>query len=365
MTQLRTDSPATVLEYQANREMPERSWWFRQPRQSWVILGSLGFLCLVTWADFITAPGIAFSYCFAAPVLAAAWFVKRPAGYLMAVICVSAWMYSEVAGASTYHNWIVPTWNAIFRTFCLLGCAKVLSDFRELSTRLDELVKARTRALQLLADQLTTAEDRERRRLALSIHDEFGQTLTVLKLNLATALPMQQSPEASAQITNATAAVSELIQRTRSMTFDLHPAMLDHFGLVPTLRRFAQEFSSRANVELSVNEEGQSRPLPEAAANYLFRSVKELVNNAVKHGEARQIIISVYWTDQSLRLVVDDDGRGFDAEADKDQSPKGLGLLGIEERLRSFGGEFGVDSTVGKGTRAIMELPVSKEEKTA
>jgi signal transduction histidine kinase len=365
MTQLRTDSLATVLEYQANREIADRSWWFRQPRPSWVILGSLAFLFLITWADFITAPGIAFSYCFAAPVLATAWFVKRPAGYLMAVICVSAWMFSEIWGMPTYHNWIVPTWNGVFRMLCLLGCAKVLSDFRELSTRLDELVRARTHALQLLADQLTMAEDRERRRLALSIHDEFGQTLTVLKLNLAAALPMQQSPEASAQIMNATAAVSELIQRTRSMTFDLHPAMLDHFGLIPTLRRFAQDFGSKANVELSVNEEGQSRPLPAAAANYLFRSVKELVNNAVKHGEARQIIISVYWTDQSLRLVIDDDGRGFDSEAEKDHSPKGLGLLGIEERLRSFGGEFGVDSTAGKGTRAIMELPLLKEENTA
>jgi len=272
-------------------------------------------------------------------------------------------MFSEIAGVPTYHGWIIPTWNAVFRTFCLLFCAKVLSDFRELSTRLDELVTARTRALQLLADQLTTAEDRERRRLALSIHDEFGQTLTVLKLNLAAALPLQPSPEASLRINNATAAVTELIQRTRTLTFDLHPAMLDHFGLVPTLRRYAQEFSSKTNVELTVNEEGEGRPLAEAAANYLFRSVKELVNNAVKHGQARQIIISVYWTADNLRVVVDDDGCGFDAEAQPPQIFKGLGLLGIEERLRSFGGQFGIDSTAGKGTRAILEFPLGKEDK--
>jgi signal transduction histidine kinase len=139
--------------------------------------------------------------------------------------------------------------------------------------------------------------------------------------------------------------------------------MLEQFGLVPTLKRHAEQFGARANVEVMVSEEGEARKLSDRIANYLFRSVKELLNNAVKHGNAKQIIARFYWERDGIRVVVDDDGEGFDtAELLVPNSQRGLGLAGIRERLTSLGGDLKLESTPGEGTRVMLELPWERKE---
>jgi signal transduction histidine kinase len=142
--------------------------------------------------------------------------------------------------------------------------------------------------------------------------------------------------------------------------------MLDQFGLVPTLRRHAEQFAGRANVEVLISEEGNPRPLSDRIANYLFRSVKELLNNAVKHGHAKQIIARFFWEENGIRVVVDDDGGGFDtADLAVPDIQRGLGLAGIRERLTSLGGNLKLESTGGEGTRVMMELPWVRKEMAA
>jgi two-component system sensor histidine kinase DegS len=156
--------------------------------------------------------------------------------------------------------------------------------------------------------------------------------------------------------------VDDLIRQTREMTFDLHPSMLDHFGLIPTLQRFADDFSRRTHAEVSVNESGDRGTLPASIASYLFRALKELVNNAVKHGNAHEIILTIHWDTQHLRLVVDDDGSGFDpAKAAEPSARRGLGLAGITERITSFGGKVKVESQAGSGARIILEVPIEQQ----
>ena len=160
--------------------------------------------------------------------------------------------------------------------------------------------------------------------------------------------------------------VNELIDRSRTLTFDLHPAMLDHLGLVPTLRQYAEQFARRANLEVTISDDGAVQPLAPPLANYLFRSVKELLSNAARHGKARQIVVSVYWAVSSLRIIIDDDGDGFDSSAlFASQTGKGLGLVGIRERLLSLGGKLWLESTVGQGTRVGLELPTGSMERSA
>jgi signal transduction histidine kinase len=154
--------------------------------------------------------------------------------------------------------------------------------------------------------------------------------------------------------------MDDLIRQTREMTFDLHPSMLDHLGLVPTLERFAEEFQRRTQAEVSINESGDRRVIPSTLASYLFRSLKELANNAVKHGNASEIIIGIHWEADRLRCVVDDDGAGFNP--DKALIPQvrlGLGLAGMDERVSSLGGSTRVESQPGKGARVILEVPVA------
>jgi two-component system sensor histidine kinase DegS len=160
--------------------------------------------------------------------------------------------------------------------------------------------------------------------------------------------------------------VGELIQKTRTLMFDLYPAMLDHLGLCQTLRHYSEEFSRHSGIEVTVSEEGHSQTPSRTMVNYLFRSAKELVNNAAKHGGAKEIVVSLRWMPGVLRLVVDDDGAGFDPmQTFTPDISKGLGLAAIHERLRSLGGSVRIESSPGKGTRVVLEAPLAAREAAA
>jgi signal transduction histidine kinase len=358
---------------------PERS-TFRQkyiavelPRW-WVIVGSYLLLILLAFIDKITGTEVHIGIAYIAPVLAMAWYAGRTQSYFIAVASGAALLYLELHGEYTYqHVWIAYL-NAAFRIVCYCIAAVLLVRMRDLSTRLETLVEQRTKAVRLLASQLSEAEDSERRRLANDIHDGFSQMLTLLKLNLAGA--QLQNPEAAPSIENssqqrqrlsdAIAIVDDLIQRSRNLTFDLHPAMLEHLGLAPTLRRYAEQFGRHTGIEVTINEEGHARPIPSAWANYLFRSAKELIHNAAKHGAAKQVVASIYWSATKLRIVIDDDGKGFQpAEVFAPNATKGLGLAGIHERVLSLGGTLQLESSDGKGTRVVLEIPIIPQETAA
>ncbi|HET6247238.1 MAG TPA: sensor histidine kinase, partial [Tepidisphaeraceae bacterium] len=330
-----------------------------------VIAVAAAILVLVAYLDSVTDPELSFAFWYFLPVVLVTWYVGRRAGYVTAVICEATWLFSEVYfGAASYKRANMAYWNAMLGLAFFLVSVPIMSGFRELGTRLASMVEERTRSLRRISAQLSAAEDSERRRLAYDIHDGFSQNLSVLKMNLAAALP--QTPEGSVsrqRIADALGMVNDLIDRSRTLTFDLHPAMLDHLGLVPTLRRYGDHFARQANVEVIVSEDGTPRKLPSPIANYLFRSIKELFGNAARHGQAKQIVAAVHWTDDQVRIVVDDDGGGFDARnVFEPGADKGLGLAGMRERLISLGGNLRLESTAGQGTRVVLEIPQVTQE---
>ena len=337
--------------------------WIDLPKPI-VIVVAIFVLALVAYVDSVTDPDLSFAFWYFVPVVLVTWYIGRRAGYAMAVVCEATWLFAELKfGAATYKRPSMAYWNAgLGLTFFILA-VRVMSEFRELSTRLAIMVEERTQSLRRISAQLSAAEDSERRQLAYDIHDGFSQNLSVLKMNLAATLP--QTPEGASRqrISDALVMVNDLIDRSRTLTFDLHPAMLDHLGLAPTLRRFADQFGRQANVEVIVSEDGTPRKLPSPIANYLFRSLKELFSNAARHGHAKQIVAAVHWTDRHVRIVVDDDGGGFDAsEVFAAGADKGLGLAGMRERLLSLGGSLRLESTAGQGTRVVLELPQAAQE---
>ena len=225
-------------------------------------------------------------------------------------------------------------------------------------------------AIRTLATRVSAAEDAERRRLAQDLHDSVGQDLTALRLMLeAMAERVRNQPEGQAQWREACALVDRVILQTRSLTGDLYPAILDDFGLVPALLSHAAQYTQHTGIQVSVSEVDVPRTLPTALANFLYRAVKELINNAAKHGPARQVLVQLRGRDAALRVIVDDDGRGLPAPGNADASaPKlttGLGLAWIRERLRTMGGELMLESNPGSGARVILYVPIAPEVPTA
>jgi signal transduction histidine kinase len=344
------------------------------PRVYIVALGALSLL-LVGLLDWTTGPVVSFLVFYFIPVCVFSWYFGLRIGIVTACVCAVVWFPATYAlhdkPPLLSEKALTVYWNLVIRAMSLSIVAVLVHACKRLTERVETLVAEKTaslenelseqrkaeRAIRQLSSQLATAESQERRRLAQELHDTLGQDLSALKLTLQALHEPGGSPaEEETRIHGALQVVNELIQRTRTMTFELHPPMLDDLGLVPTLQRFAQRFSTQTGVQVEVAETGERGVLPSAHRATLFRAVKELVHNAARHGKAGEVIVSAHWQNNLLRIVVDDDGRGFAPER-PGEPHAGLGLAWIQERLENLGGSFLAESAPdGSGARIILTL---------
>jgi signal transduction histidine kinase len=148
------------------------------------------------------------------------------------------------------------------------------------------------------------------------------------------------------------------------MIFELYPAILDEHGLVPALHWYAENFFKRTGINLIVNAQVSCADLTATQRIYLFRTIKELLNNAWKHGQAKEVIITIVQRPHHCRFIVDDDGSGFAADTYFKSSPiiKGIGLLTIRDWINNLHGSFSIESEPGQGARVIIDIPPALEE---
>jgi signal transduction histidine kinase len=328
-----------------------------------VFAGSTVLLVAIAWLAHLKGPDLRLALYYPVPALVVAWFIGRRPGYAMAAITTAVWFAADLHSTVRYSRPDYLFLNTATRLLTLSFGAYLLSSVKDLTTQMAELVEQRTRALRDLSIRLSQAEESERSRLARDLHDGLGQSLTLLKLNLTAAVAESASGNFAAnRLNDAVSLVSNLIERSRDLTFDLHPTMLDTLGLVPTLRHYAEQFARQTHIDVIVNEEGTPAPLSSGLSSYLFRSAKELITNAAKHGPARQIIVSLFWNADSLRVIVDDDGNGFDPEAVLAGGVNtGIGLAGIRERINALDGSVRIES--GKsGSRIVVDVPRETKE---
>jgi len=226
-----------------------------------------------------------------------------------------------------------------------------------------EKLRAAYERLGLLHRRLEAAKEDERRFLAHELHDELGQTLTALKLRL------QLGARAAAPTTDgaaeAIALVDNLIARVRKMSVDLRPPLLDEVGLVPALRAYLEAQSTLSGVTMELEEGTAKTPLhldgrlPPELEIACFRVAQESITNALRHASARRVTVLIVQRAVSLTLSVRDDGRGFDVAATLDgAAAQGhLGVIGMRERARAYGGTLQVASQAGTGTTVTVEFP--------
>jgi signal transduction histidine kinase len=321
----------------------------------------VGLLVLVGVLDWLTGPDLDFSLFYLIPVAFVTWYTGQSSGYVMSVASAAMWLcVDRLTGAKPPTTWIV-YWNFFVRLGFFSASVWMLRGWKNFGTRLTSMVEQRTSELRKLAAQLSAAEDAERRKLAYDMHDTLSQTLSSIKINVDTAmLDTTDSATAQRQLAECSQMIDGIINQTRTLMFDLYPAMLDDLGLVPTLQWYAKEFEQRTRTEIAVLEQGPQREIPRTLRNYLFRAAKELLGNAVRHGKASEITVLINWEPRTLRLVVDDDGAGFDvAFLHSPNARRGLGLPAIRERVDSMGGRLDIESQPGRGTRVIVEVPVA------
>lgn len=228
---------------------------------------------------------------------------------------------------------------------------------REARRRLEESVRAQA-SLQELSAKLVRTQEQERRALARELHDEVGQAFSAILMEAENAADQVHSAEARSRLESIRSIAEKGMNEIRSMSLLLRPSMLDDFGLVPALNWQARQMAKRTGLHVQVASE-ISDDLPEEHKTCIYRVVQEALTNCARHAQASAVKVSVRGEPSRILLSVQDDGSGFDP-----RRVRGLGLLGMEERVRHLGGSFEIDSRPGRGTLVKAELPVSTLQPT-
>jgi signal transduction histidine kinase len=221
--------------------------------------------------------------------------------------------------------------------------------------RLERELDLRRADLQELSTLLLQAQESERRALARELHDDLGQSLSAILMETEGA----ECTDRPAEIRDHLSSIKELAEKTvnqvRDLALLLRPSMLDDLGLAPALNWHARETGKRTGLNVVVSADETIDSLPEEHRTCIFRLVQEAVNNAVRHAKARTVEVAVRRENQSVNVTVQDDGAGFDT-----RFMRGLGLLGMEERVRRLGGYLRVSSEPGRGTLIHAVLPLTE-----
>jgi signal transduction histidine kinase len=221
--------------------------------------------------------------------------------------------------------------------------------------RIERQNHGRYQEIVQLSARLVDAQETERRTISRELHDQVGQTLNAVLVdaaNLAKRIPPDDEV-GQRYLNNIRSYADSSVNSIRDISLLLRPSMLDDLGLIPALEWQARETSRRTGIDVRVSAENVDDSLPDAIRTCVYRIVQEALQNVARHSGAKHARIAVRQENGSLSLAIEDDGKGFDP-----RRTKGVGLLGMEERVKQLGGRLEVHSEPGKGTALRVSLPV-------
>lgn len=238
------------------------------------------------------------------------------------------------------------------------GCpGRVVGTYLDITDQIESM-----RRLADLSGRLLAVQEAERGRLARELHDEFGQQLTAIKLNLHALGRELASDVASERLADCRSIVEHTLDAIRNRALDLRPPMLDDLGLYPALDWYCRRQQERSGLCVSLLAAQDMGRLPEALETTVFRVVQEAVNNALRHAAATEVTVTVLRQEGSIRVEIRDDGKGFEASKAMDGSA-GFGLNAMKERVALAGGKLEVLAVVGEATRIVAVLPLDEADR--
>jgi len=235
----------------------------------------------------------------------------------------------------------------------IIGASKILRDnsarIRYLAAQREHINRS-----QNLTRLVLEAQEDERRRVALELHDELGQTLTAVKINLQ--LAQQERAEASANLSECLELIENATKEVRHIAHALRPPMLDDLGLIPALRWLVNQHIARSKIEIRLEHHLGATRLPADIETVCFRVAQEALTNIARHAYATCVVVDLRNQEDWLQMTVTDDGAGFDMEAKRLQAESGasMGLLGMQHRADLVGAEFSIESKPGCGCRVVV-----------
>ncbi|OBZ09951.1 MULTISPECIES: sensor histidine kinase [Bacillales] len=231
-------------------------------------------------------------------------------------------------------------------------------------TRIIESAKTR----QLLGLKIILAQEEERKRIAREIHDGPAQSLAniVLRTEIAERMLIKQEfVMVQEELVDLKGQVRSGLEEIRKIIFNLRPMALDDLGLVPTLRKFTQDFEEKTKIHTVFELIGKEARMPSAMEAAIYRLVQEAFTNALKHASATHVLLEINYQPQQISIVIQDNGVGFHSELiEQDASQNAhFGLVGMRERIELIEGRMDIDSNPGRGTKIMIDIPTTAESR--
>jgi signal transduction histidine kinase len=225
--------------------------------------------------------------------------------------------------------------------------------------KLERVSERAEHELRSLSNQLVRAQEDERKTISRELHDEVGQILTGLRMELGSLTSSKADGSFPRRLESVKRLAEDALRAVRNLSLLLRPSMLDDLGLEPALRWQVKEFSKRSGMQVSLDIQGVTESLPEPVRMCLYRSIQEALTNCMKHSQAGRVTVAVNQSQDLVKASVQDNGVGFNTHQVRSA---GLGLVGMEERIRALNGTLSVSSSPAKGTVVSLALPLMPEK---
>jgi two-component system sensor histidine kinase UhpB len=245
-------------------------------------------------------------------------------------------------------------------------------DIHHLTVALNSLItqlESSNQQLRLLSERAINAQEEERKRIARSLHDDTGQSLSTLIINLERLenhLPEDQT-ELLTRLQSIRQMAKDSLECLRSIIYDLRPAILDDLGLLPAIRWYVRTNLEQAGIQVELEFPNELPDLPQSLATTLFRITQESVNNIIRHSQAQKACLTLGVQEGAVTLQIQDDGLGFDPARISQEAIhlQHWGLIGIQERIELVGGKLGLTSDPTHGTAITITVPLLKADAQA
>ena len=238
----------------------------------------------------------------------------------------------------------------------ILGTAFDITDRKNVEDKLLDYQEQ----LRSLASELSFTEERERRRMAAYLHDSIAQALAFAKIKLESFMDSTAPSAHDGALAEIHKFINQSIENTQSLTFELSPPVLNELGFEEAVDWLCGQMREQHRLSIAFQNDTQPKPMGDDISLVLFNAVRELLVNAAKHARAEEVTVEISRNGNSVRVVVEDNGNGFDLKkvTARDEKKGGFGLFNIRERLTRMGGDLIITTRPGGGTHVLLKAPL-------
>jgi signal transduction histidine kinase len=344
-----------------------------------IILLGVATTLLISFLDYITSIEISFSVFYLIPIAIVTWYTNRNLGILFCAVCAGLWLLADAQDFGRYTSPAIPYWNALVRLAFFVIVTILLNEIKTFKGSLEKLVeektanlqneitrrtkteeelKYKTEVLSSLTKSLQNIREEESTKIAREIHDELGQALSAINIELMWLIKKYPGETAYNQkLMQVSEIVEETIKNVRRISSSLRPKLLDQLGFLPAIEWQMKEFERRTRIKCDMDIENEEIRLNPIASSTMFRIFQESLTNIARHSGATRAALSFDSGTDSLTMIIKDNGTGFSSDYRKKHS---LGIVGMQERAHSLGGVLEIDKYPGGGTQVTVNIPLKR-----